>query len=780
MNRRIWPIWIGLIILLILLSLAGSSSFAALSFLGGISQNENYQVAGNSGSPVELTVNLIPKAVSPGQSFNLYLEVTNSGEFQVSPEIIVGVPDAISLDMRAIPAGMIFNVQNNTISWRPIIEGQETADGIPLQFTANVATIEEPLQEITSQIMLGDEARTVTASVWIGVLPTANIFFDPPLVAVGQPVQMQAQVHGPGPINQEWFLGDGRVVEAQDPTVIFPAAGTYEVSVKASNPLGVSRSLASIKVIPQPIAHFTPADLTIAVGEDVYFFNESGGQQPLEFNWDFADGYGSQEIAPSHRFNEPGSYLVHLVAKNEFGLSESYTEVAVGAPPIADAIIPIEGTAGQIVDLLGFTDDTVTDISWDMGDGKKVQGLASRHVYWAAGDYLVQMTAKNEFGPVTISQQIHINKGRLFLFIPLVQSLSAVSPDADPVAEEALAPIDSGDLPLAEVETQLVESQALRGQLKPLEFASDTGPADQLLAYINLARSINSLRPLRYVHELSVAAQRHTEDMANSNGTGHVGSDNSSPALRIQESGYPGGYGGEATAWGMDDPIEPVEFWLNSPGHRAILLHPAVSDVGVGFTLNYDAPNIWYWTAEFGSLSLSQIVIQPTPTPEGETPAAETPGDGSDLTIQLFGPPQESSFELNTDNVLFFTWSMKNPLEDGQFISLILGLDGTEGAPIGSANVPTSGSQFQLVVNARKISSGPGKSFWQVKLFDQSGHPLSESVKWPILLIQSDTGEIEPSPTPVPTTFAPPTGTPDVPAQPTPLPLSTPLPSPTP
>ncbi len=771
-----------MIIVLILLSSVGSRSVTAWSFLNDISQPAIGQFSPTSGSLVELTVRPSPEAVSPGQSFNLELQVRNNSAFQASPEITVEIPNAISLNMPSIPSGVIFDVRNRTISWRPIVEGQGAEDAVTLQFTANVATIEQPHQEILSQIRLGNDVQTVAASVWIGVMPSAAILFDPPQVAVGQPVQMNAQVSGPGYISQEWHLGDGRVVEAQDPTVIFPFAGTYQVSLAASNPLGVSTSVANISVIPQPIAHFEPSDLTISVGQEAIFLNKSGGQQPLEYTWDFADGYGSQEREPRHRFNEPGSYLVHLVVKNELGVSEAYAEVTVGGPPIADAVIPVEGTAGKIVDFLGFADDTVTDISWDMGDGGSVQGPESRYVYWAAGDYLVQMTAQNDFGSTTVNQQIHINQGKLFLFIPMVQSLSTLGPDDRLVTDEGRVRSERTVILDSEVEIQLDGSGNQIEQLEPLDFSDDTGPADQLLAYINLARSINNMRPLRYVHELSVAAQRHTDDMANNNVAGHTGSDESFPALRIQQAGYPGGYGGEATAWGMDDPIEPVKFWLNSPGHRAILLHPAVSDVGVGFTLNYDSPNIWHWTAEFGSLSLPQIVIQPTPPVDGDVPAGETTLETEgDLSIQLLGPPQESIFELNPENTLYFTWLMKKPLEDGQFFRLILGQDGAEGLAVGSVNVPASGSQYQIVVNANQISSGSGSNFWQIKLIDQSGQIISESDKWSIALTQFDIVEIEPTAAPATPTAAPAaTEPPDVPPSPTPLPLSTPLPSPTP
>ncbi|GMQ78446.1 MAG: hypothetical protein BMS9Abin02_0958 [Anaerolineae bacterium] len=773
MYRRIWLTWIGFIIILFLLSAVGSDLSAAWSLTEDDQHLVNSQIAAETVGPLEFSMSAFPEAVTPGQAFSLNLSVSTNSEFQVYPEITVGIPDTISVEMGAVPAGVIFDMQNRNISWQPIIDGQKKSSIISLQFTANVASIQEPVQEIVAQIKLGGDVQAASTSIWIGILPTVTISFDPPQVAVGQPVQARAQVLGPGPITQEWDLGDGRVVEALDPVIIFPTAGTYEVTLNASNPLGLSTAQAIVSIIPQPIARFKPADQTIAVGQEIAFLNESGGEPLLTYTWDFNDGFGSQEREPTHKFNQPGTYLIHLVVQNEYGLSEAFAEVMVSAPPIADAIIPPKGTAGQFVNLAAFTDDSVTEVSWDMGDGQTIHGLEPRYVYWAAGDYQVEMTVKNDFGTTTVSQLINIEPGNLFLYMPLTLS------NTGSVNVDGPGPVDAEELPLVESESLLVESSGIIAQLEALEFPDTAGPADKLLAYINLARSVNNMRPLRYVHELSVAAQRHTDDMANNSFVGHSGSDDSTPALRIWEAGYPGGYGGEATAWGMEDPIAPVEFWLNSPGHRAILLHPAVSDVGIGYTLNYDSPNIWYWTAEFGSLSLPQIVIQPTPVPQPDVPSEDTTGQPAvDLTIQLLGPPKQSNFDLYPDNVLYFTWSMKQPLDEGQFFNLILGPEGTEGTSQGSANVPASGSQYQLVIGAANIVSEVGNNFWKIQLIDGSGQILSESEKWPILLNRRGSEDIEPTATPTPTVS--PTEAPETAPSPTSLPLSTPLPSPTP
>jgi uncharacterized protein YkwD len=371
------------------------------------------------------------------------------------------------------------------------------------------------------------------------------------------------------------------------------------------------------------------------------------------------------------------------------------------------------------------------------------------------------MTAYNEFGSKSVSQWIHVDSGNLLLYFPLLMAFGSTP----------------GDQPLLEYseETPLETIFAAAGEeLEPLQFPDNAGPADKLLAYINDARVQNNMRPLRYVYELAVAAQRHADDMAASGFVGHTGSDESIPELRIQQSGYPGGYGGEATAWGMEDAIDPVIFWLSSPGHRAIILHPGVSDIGVGFALNYDSPNIWYWTAEFGSLSLPAINIQLLP---GVEESGSQPEPQLLPEIQLLGPPQYSQIGLSPGNRLIFTWSWGHTLELGQRFVVVLNKSGEE-AILGIVESAVSGDQYQLSLTAENISLASGEYLWQVRLVDGSGSDLSVSVPWTIYLGAGESEDQLPPPTVIPATATPePTETPQPVILPTSIPIATPLPT---
>ena len=84
---------------------------------------------------------------------------------------------------------------------------------------------------------------------------------------------------------------------------------------------------------------------------------------------------------------------------------------------------------------------------------------------------------------------------------------------------------------------------------------------------------------------LTEAAQRHADDLAiNGVEEGHIGSDGSSPRARILEAGYvrPGNTS-EIIFWGSGshaNPSAPLEWWMQSPPHRAVIMDCGLTAVG--------------------------------------------------------------------------------------------------------------------------------------------------------------------------------------------------------
>lgn len=126
----------------------------------------------------------------------------------------------------------------------------------------------------------------------------------------------------------------------------------------------------------------------------------------------------------------------------------------------------------------------------------------------------------------------------------------------------------------------------------------DPNPAHALLLEINRVRALEGVGPVRPNHMLAQAAQRHADALQRGEGGGHFGADGSDPLLRITDAGYRPQAFGENIAWGSLTPDRIVQAWMDSPGHRLVLLGPDYDEVGLGGILDQGRP---IWVADFGT-----------------------------------------------------------------------------------------------------------------------------------------------------------------------------------
>jgi uncharacterized protein YkwD len=154
----------------------------------------------------------------------------------------------------------------------------------------------------------------------------------------------------------------------------------------------------------------------------------------------------------------------------------------------------------------------------------------------------------------------------------------------------------------------------------------------QVLKLTNDFRAENNLKPLTLNQELANAAQSHSQNMASQDFFNHTGKDGSSPGDRTQDAGYNSAAISENIAAGQTTPQAVVESWKNSPGHRANILNPNSTEIGIGyFYLKDDTGSVnynHYWTQVFGqgeSASTPTPTPAPTPTPDPISTPTPTP-----------------------------------------------------------------------------------------------------------------------------------------------------------
>jgi hypothetical protein len=164
-------------------------------------------------------------------------------------------------------------------------------------------------------------------------------------------------------------------------------------------------------------------------------------------------------------------------------------------------------------------------------------------------------------------------------------------------------------------------------------------PAEQILILVNQRRAEEGLRPLRIQSQLQAAAQGYAEYMARTGVFSHTGRDGSTPFSRMAAAGYRGTLMGENIARGFNTAASVMDAWMNSPGHRANILNPGYTDLGIGIAGN--TPSIC-WVQNFGASEVEADAEAPRPVPLGPTipsiaPLSGRPGDPVAINGQRFG-----------------------------------------------------------------------------------------------------------------------------------------------
>lgn len=123
-------------------------------------------------------------------------------------------------------------------------------------------------------------------------------------------------------------------------------------------------------------------------------------------------------------------------------------------------------------------------------------------------------------------------------------------------------------------------------------------PVSRVVTLVNVERARYGLRPLSVNYALMGSAQSYAEVMAVSRCFGHYCGWVPSPNDRARRAGYTGPYYiGENVAYGLDSPEGVFRLWMNSYYHRAAILSPRFTEIGVGSAWNGST----YWVQNFGS-----------------------------------------------------------------------------------------------------------------------------------------------------------------------------------
>jgi PKD repeat protein len=210
-------------------------------------------------------------------------------------------------------------------------------------------------------------------------------------------------------VTYSWDFGDGNSASGATVANTFAVAGTYTVTVIATNSLGSAEAQVLVTITnEQPIAD-AGSDQSVLVGTPVGLDGVSStdidGHLPLSYGWVQIGGpavtlAGATTATPSFTAPATASVLAfQLVVTDSFGLASASDAVLI----IVNDLVPgaVQATndsptvLGATTTLTATATGTNLEYIWDFGDGQTGVGAVVTHTYANEGVFVASVTVSN-------------------------------------------------------------------------------------------------------------------------------------------------------------------------------------------------------------------------------------------------------------------------------------------------------------------------------------------------------------------------------------------------
>lgn len=280
-------------------------------------------------------------ATNPSHTF------TQSGNYVV--ELLVentnGCRDSVAQTITVHPLPVAgFNIANTDACYAPVsVSTNNTttgAVGYAWDFgNGNTSSLNNPSNvyqtpgtytiELTATSIYG---CVDVATLDFTVYPTPEAAFTLPsdTACVGEPLIFESL--GDYADSVVWDFGNGDVLVGDSVVYDYPAIGNYSVTIMAYGAGGCGDTLmvnGAIVINPTPSADFTYVNIQNPdpLSGTVEFTNLSQGA--LTYDWQFGNGETSDEEHPVHRFRQIGEFYSTLISTNEYGCSDTITQLVL-------------------------------------------------------------------------------------------------------------------------------------------------------------------------------------------------------------------------------------------------------------------------------------------------------------------------------------------------------------------------------------------------------------------------------------------------------------------
>ncbi len=254
---------------------------------------------------------------------------------------------------------------------------------------------------------------SLTRSVTVYPRPVANFTSNSPVCDEATVNFTNTSAIATGTLSYAWAFGDGGTSTDINPTHLYAADGTYNVTLTATSNNGcVDTAVVAVVVNVVPAPTFTVSATTICLGDTILFDNTSTNGPNVMYGWNFGDSNTAMGVDTAYLYTATGTYnVVFVAADTATGCFDTATVVIiVNEEPTANFTFSdvCDGTAVTFTNQSTIPVGTLSHL-WNFGDGSSSTDINPTHLYSSTGTYNVLLTVTSNNGCVdTLTQQVTV------------------------------------------------------------------------------------------------------------------------------------------------------------------------------------------------------------------------------------------------------------------------------------------------------------------------------------------------------------------------------------
>ncbi len=195
-----------------------------------------------------------------------------------------------------------------------------------------------------------------------------------------------------------WDFGNGTST-LQNPTHTFPAAGTYTVTLVATDSIGCTDTFSHTVTVISNI-NYSILDSSLSCTAVRLTANYISGNTATQYTWLFGDNSPSgSSNTVMHTYPQSGTYNVTLIVNDGLGCVDTITKAITLTGGLNYTITDVALNCKTVeLSAQWLSGDTATNFLWIFSDNTTATGTPVTHIYSQNGTYTVALVVSNSLG----------------------------------------------------------------------------------------------------------------------------------------------------------------------------------------------------------------------------------------------------------------------------------------------------------------------------------------------------------------------------------------------